>query len=146
MGLRLRFTVFDEQQVNRVLEGLDNRARDMRPAWDEVREYFSDYEERWFLARGRGWRPLSRSYERWKARHFPGKPIMVRTGELEQSLEEPSIDIREPTYAIFGTDVPYAGYHQRGGGRLPQRRVIDFDEPGRREIARFVQRHLIEER
>jgi phage gpG-like protein len=144
MGIRLKFRFLGEEQVNRTLEAFEYRAQDMRPAWDDVKEFFTDYEEKWFGDRGRGWVALSPTYAAWKAKHFPGKPIMQRSGDLLDSLTGPSIDIREPGYAIFGTDVEYAVYHQDGDGQK-QRRVIDVDDAGRAEIVRFVQRHLVEE-
>lgn len=145
MPIRMRFSFLGEDQINRTLEGFADRAQDMRPAWDNVREFFTDYEEKWFADRGRGWKQLSPSYAAWKEKHYPGQPILVREGEMEASLTDgPAIDVREPSYAIFGTDDPKAALHQRGEGRLPQRRVIDVDDEGRAEIVRFVQRYLVE--
>lgn len=144
--LRLRFTFLGEEQVDRSLTRFE-RVADMRPAWALLRERFRVAEDRQFASQGRGsWPPLSRVYGAWKARHFPGRPLMVREDELRRSLVDgPEIDIEEPSYAIFGTAVPYAVFHQRGAGRLPQRKVIDLDETERQEWVRTVQRWLVEE-
>lgn len=145
MPVHLRFTFFGEDQIDRSLLGLADRARDLTPAWDVLEERFTGYEARWFASQGDGqWPQLSKTYREWKARHFPGKPILQREGELLASVTKPSISVKEPSFAIFGTDDPKAPAHQRGEGHLPVRRVIDLDEEERREWVRVVQRFLIE--
>jgi phage gpG-like protein len=141
----IRFTFFGEDQVDRRLEGFADRASDLTPVWAELRDRFVEYEEDWFEAEGRGWAPLSRDYARWKSRRYPGKPILQREGELLDGLTKPDIDVREPSFAVFGSADPVAGYHQRGEGRLPVRKVIDIDETERVEWVKVVQRFLVEE-
>jgi len=146
MPVHIRFSFLGEQQVDRTLLGFADRARDMRPAWDELEKRFTEWEEDWFASEGNGtWAPLSPSYRAWKEKHFPGEPILHREGILERSVTKPAIAVKEPTYAIFGTDDPVAGFHQRGGGHLPVRRVIDLAEDERQEWVRAVQRHLLNE-
>lgn len=145
MPVHLRFTFLGEDQIDRSLLGLADRARDLTPAWDVLEERFTGYEARWFSSQGDGtWPQLSKGYAEWKARHFPGKPILQREGELLASVTKPDIAVKEPSYAIFGTAVEYAQYHQKGAGRLPRRRVIDLDDEEKREWVRVVQRFLIE--
>lgn len=146
MGFDIRFSFFGEEQVARGLEGFAARARDMRPAWKQIRSRFVDYETSWFDSEGDGhWPALSKDYAEWKARHFPGRKMLVRSGDMRESVLKPDIDVTEPSYAVFGTADPVAGYHQKGAGRLPVRRVIDIDEQERREWVRVVQRYLLEE-
>ena len=146
MAAHIRFTFFGEDQVDRSLLAFAARAADMTPAWEQIRERFVGYEGRWFGSEGDGnWPALSPSYAKWKAKHFPGQKILVRTGQLKASLEKPDIATIEPAYAIFGTGDPVAGYHQTGGGNLPRRRVVDLDDSERGEWVRVVQRYLIEE-
>lgn len=145
MAVHVRFSFFGEQQVGRTLEGFAERARDMRPAWERIRSRFIDYEQRWFDSEGDGdWPPLSKDYGEWKARHFPGRKILVREGDLKESVLKPDIDIMEPSYAMFGTADPVAGYHQRGDGRLPRRRVIDISDEEKRLWVKIVERYLVE--
>lgn len=146
MPVHLRFSFLGEQQVDRTLLGLADRARDMRPVWDELERRFTDFEEKWFGSEGDGtWAPLSPSYRAWKEKHFPGEPILQRQRDLYRSVTKPDIAVKEPGYAIFGTADPVAAIHQRRGGRLPVRRVIDLDEDERSEWVRVAQRHLINE-
>lgn len=149
MPIRLTFTFLGETQVDRTLDGIVDRSTDMRPAWDVLSHSFSQMEREQFGSLGayggQTWSPLSPRYAAWKARHFPGKSIMQRSGDLFRSLAgaAPSIDIRELNYAIFGTDVEYAGFHQRGGGNLPQRKVIEMPDSLRRQWVKVIQRYLV---
>lgn len=144
MPVHVRFSFLGEEQINRTMEAFGNRAKDMRPAWDMLRARFISYEEAWFGSEGEGeWPSLSHDYATWKARHFPGKPILQREGDLLKSVTKPDIDVREASYAIFGTGDPVAGYHQRGEGNLPIRRVIDLDDAERVEWVRTVQDYLV---
>jgi phage gpG-like protein len=143
MAVHIRFRFFGEDQVSRSLLAYAERAGDMRPAWEELRDRFVGYEEKWFDSEGDGrWPPLSASYAEWKARHFPGRKTLVREGDLKASVLKPDIEVMEPTFAMFGTADPVAGYHQKGDGRLPMRRVIDLSEEEKREWIRVVQRYL----
>lgn len=61
------------------------------------------------------WKRLSPTYRRWKAMHYPGKPIMRRTDRLWESLTRRTSDtvIRVgPRSLQLGTRVPYSRFHQ----------------------------------
>lgn len=146
MAVHIRFSFFGEEQVDRSLMAFAERSSDLTPAWELIRQRFVAYEQKWFSSEGDGnWPALSPDYARWKAKHFPGQKILVRTGQLKASLEGPDIAIMEPSYAVFGTGDPVAAYHQTGGGNLPRRRVIDLDDDERTEWVRVLQRYLVEE-
>src|SRR5688572_696289 len=86
--------------LNIKLEGVDRVAkafadlkasvRDLRPFWksDELRPRLlggaldQDGRDRF----GRPFEPLNPVYAAWKAKHFPGKPVLERTGRLRDSL------------------------------------------------------------
>lgn len=76
-------------------------------------------------ASGASWAALSPAYAAWKAQHFGGRGILVRSGALKASVSGPdaagAIFRPGPTALEIGTSVPYAMYHQIGGARLPQR-------------------------
>lgn len=77
------------------------------------------------------WAPLSARYAEWKAQHYPGQPILVRTGALRAALTSGTAqgalrDVGDDSLA-FGTDgIPYASNHQTGTGRMPARPPFDF--------------------
>lgn len=76
------------------------------------------------------WAPLSVSYAKWKAAHFPGKPILERSGKLRAALTGPGANARREVSGnelSFGTSgLPYASFHQTGTGKMPARPEFDF--------------------
>ncbi len=134
-------------------------------AGDELRDFgrhtfprlvpvFEDAVRRQFDARGKGpaagqWKPLSPSYEKWKARAFPGMPLMERTGDLREALTDASSSMAWREWSAsefsFGTaGVPYASYHQTGTGRLPARPVFDFGSDFDSELTSALQLGIVD--
>lgn len=76
------------------------------------------------------WAPLSVSYAKWKAAHYPGKPILQRTGALQAALTGPGSNARREVSGdtlTFGTSgLPYASLHQTGTGKMPARPEFDY--------------------
>lgn len=54
-------------------------------------------------------------------------------------LQEDRTKIIETNRAIYQHNAPYAVYHQAGGGKLPQRAIIDLDNRTNQEIVRALQ-------
>ena len=84
--------------------------------------------------------PPGEGYASWKQKHYPGKPLLVRTGTLKDSMTQQgspgNISIITKTSAVFGSSIFYGIYHDSGESRnsnLPRR---NFSEPseGRRKI------------
>ena len=152
MSVRLSFEFAGDRQVDRRLEGMRLAAVDARPAFDKMGDNLRAAERRQFRSEGGygsgGWSPLSPAYRRWKSAHYPGRPILVRSEALLKSLTERPFGIDEvhPSFAIFGTNVEYAIYHQLGTNRMPRRPVIDLPESLRRRWVKILQRWLVEQR
>lgn len=121
------------------------RLRDLTPLWRRFSRTMAAIERERFASEGGGeWPPLAASTLLEKERlGFPAFPL-IRTGELYQSLTDPSraaaFSAQEMTY---GTDVPYAKYHQgfrddsgapTDPGRPPVRKVIDITVADRRRL------------
>lgn len=139
------FLQFVMQQPNRLeqrLMAFGQAVSDLRPFWqDEFGPwYFGQVQDLFALegqTRGSGgrfgtgqWKPLSPWYARWKAQHYPGTTILVRTGALRNSVSWPWVQSGawgiwdpQPTHVTYGTKVPYAPKHQYGNPatRLPAR-------------------------
>jgi phage gpG-like protein len=89
-----------------------------------------------FAAEGEGpiagsWAELSPSYAEWKEQHFPGLPILERTGALKAALTQTAAPQahREwtSTQFVFGTaGIEYASFHQGGTSRMKARPPFDF--------------------
>lgn len=149
MGLfNLNFAFDGDQQVGRTLTGLMDTIADAREPLDAIGNRIAAFEERQFSSQGGygsgGWSPLSPRYAAWKAKHYPGKPILQRTGELKASLTSRPFGIDEVDLktAVFGTGLPYSAYHQHGTDRMPMRKPLEVPEYERREWERLFGRWL----
>lgn len=92
-------------------------------------------EQGQFNARGKGpavgaWKPLSTRYAKWKAVHYPGMPLLERSGAMKAGLTQSgpyAVRDSSATMMNFGTiNVPWASYHQTGTPFMPARAPFDF--------------------
>lgn len=136
-----------------LVEGLS----DFTPFWrDYAAPKFFDDVQRNFETEGSyvgGWKPLNPAYARWKATHYPGKPILQRSERLRRSLEWSGGQVGpggvarfSERSAEFGTSVPHGRRHQDGAGRLPQRRIIFLPQSAGESYARLLQRYVADVR
>lgn len=148
MGFRLSFDFYGDVQLDRTLARVGANAADASPAWDKIADRFAAAERRQFATQGGygsgGWAPLSPKYATWKAKHYPGKGILVRTGELEASLTRRpfGIEVIQAASLTIGSGVPWGRFHQAGDG-VPRRRPIELPESERREWVKILQKHLM---
>ncbi|MGV2855426.1 phage virion morphogenesis protein [Glutamicibacter sp. AGC13] len=150
MGTGLIFAGDGFKAFGMVLERFSQRIEDPTPVWDGLADRFVELQKKNFSSQGStmsgGWSPLSPKYGAWKATHYPGRPILVRTGELKDSLAG-KLGIREfnRKSMTVGTQVAYAAFHQNGTRHMPARRLIgDIPVDEQREWAKVLQRYLIE--
>lgn len=118
---------------------------DFTGLWERFADTLEDTEHERFATEGFGqWPPLAPSTLAEKTRlGFPITPL-VRTGALEQSLTNREISMRLTPHSMsWGTDVPYAKYHQgyrddasapTDEGRPPVRKVLDIRVEDRRRL------------
>lgn len=141
------FDIRMKPESAKVLSDLAKAGKiDLRPTLNVIGiGYLKEVEQIFAKQQPRGvgdrWPPLSFKYRAWKETHFPGKPILVRTGLLRKSMTIKgalgNIFTISKVGARFGTNVPYGIYHDEGGifpqrqgrGRLPRR---NFSEPSER--------------
>jgi phage gpG-like protein len=148
MPISLSFDFYGDVQIDRTLERFSDAVEDARPAWEAIADRFAHVERRQFGTEGRhasgGWAPLSPRYAAWKARHYPGRPILVREGDLRASLTQRPFGVEriEPHDAWLGSDVAHGRYHQRGQG-VPRRRPIELTEQERRTWVKILQRFIV---
>ena len=150
MGTGLIFAGDGFKAFGMVLERFSHRIEDPTPVWDGLADRFVELQKKNFASQGStmsgGWPVLSPKYGAWKATHYPGRPILVRTGELKESLAG-KLGIREfnRKSMTVGTQVAYAAFHQNGTRTMPARRLIgEIPVDEQRECAKVLQRYLIE--
>lgn len=151
--LRVTLTIEGEIVVDRLLEGIEARARDMTPAWPAVVRAFRSIVNRAFATEGattgEPWPELAESTQRDRAaKGFkPAHPILERTGRLVRSLvlgdRDASVDARPESLNVL-TDVEYFVYHQsrRPRRRLPRRAPVLLTMDHRHEVMRPIRLYL----
>lgn len=143
------FEVMGDAQILRSFSRLADEVKDWTPAWGMIRDDFKEIEQRQFDTQGHygsgGWKVLSKKYERWKEKHYPGRGIMVRTGVLRESLigGDQFVYRPEPLQMTIGTQVPYAVYHQKGGPVMPKRPLIELTKADKKRWSKLMGSYLI---
>lgn len=142
------FEITGGEEVKKGLAVILDNLKDLTPFWREVwaPKYFAvvqDLFKTGGAARGTGgkfkggnWAWLSPKYRAWKAVHYPGAPILVRTGEMRESVRWYGTNLGpgglfdpHPSYVIAGTTIPYAKYHQTGTKHMPARPFLPPPDP-----------------
>lgn len=151
----MQFEIKGLTRVKGIISRLKRRFVSFNPVWDDIRDVFFEIEERRFATKNKGrWRPLNPNYAAWKNAHFPGRPLMVLTGDLKKSLTSMSKDtVYKPgrRHMEIGTKTKYAlaqhfGTRERGGGRgqsrLPPRPLISITKPDIKKFQKVMDRYL----
>lgn len=126
------------QRTAKHMNDVAKRAGNVKAASSKIRTVYRKAEERQFQSRGSGsWPALKESTRESKARHNYDPRLMRATNALYRALTSPraagQVDERKPDEFRFGTDLPYAGYHDRGKG-VPLRKLIDLKPAERQDI------------
>lgn len=134
--------------LDRAFNRIEEIITDFRSVWPEVARTFYAIEQGQFGSEGaRGasgkWAPLSPAYAKYKAKAFPGMPILQATTSLFDSLTSPdapdSIFRLERDEMVIGTQREGAVYHQRLG-----RPPISLTDEDKRKIQKSIQLGLID--
>lgn len=67
------------------------------------------------------WRPRKKTSAKTKL--IASAKLLQNTGALKNSIRLLHQNLQQGTL-VFGTDLPYAGYHQEGTRHIPQRRFL----------------------
>jgi hypothetical protein len=149
VGTRLTFDVLGEVQLDRTLARVGVGLTDARPLWEDLTDRFVRFTRRQYDTEGGagsgGWQALSPRYAAWKARHYPGKPILERTGRSKRLVTVRPLQVEELSASrmVIGATDDVLRYHQHGAGNLPRRRVVDLPESERRTWVRRSHRFLM---
>lgn len=144
--IRIVFRVDGVDVVNRVLQGIEERAQNLSGAWPEVVKVFRAQMARAFATEGTStdkgaWKGLAASTQADRVRAgFPAAhPILERTGRLRRALTEEVDNIVRVTPTTLryqlSPEVGYYVYHTstRPRARLP-RRAMDLTADQRTEL------------
>lgn len=119
--LTVTFTIMGDVVLARGLSRFGEGIRDFSPVWKQIHDDFLRIEGEQFKTEGarsgNPWAPLSPSYAAWKAKYFPGLPILQRTGQLFGQLAFGSSGLVvevEPLRLLMYPTAYYAAIHQQG--------------------------------
>lgn len=152
---RFRLDIAGEVQLDRGIARFSEGVADYRPIWPVIEDDFYAQEKDQFKTEGteggEKWQRLSAEYSGWKEAHFPGKPILERTGDLMRSLTQPNdpngVRIEERKTLTLGSKIPYAIYHQSilpRKSKLPRRPEIALTEAFKRGVMHHLQAYLVQ--
>ena len=149
---RFRMVIAGDVQMDRGIARFAEGIADYRPLWPILGDEFRAQEKAQFKTEGaeggEKWKALSPAYAGWKEAHYPGKPILQRTGALEASLTKEGADgavyIPERKRLTMGTSIAYAIYHQKGTPRMDARPEIQLTEIFKRLAMKNVQSYLVQ--
>lgn len=120
-----RITVRRSEEVASRLRLYGKQLSTWRSLWRTIAGRVAAAERRWFATRGGGtWPELSEDYAAWKARHYPGRPLLVQKGDLRRAATMATRLMHEaaPGEMVLRIDDPKAGFHAPGhAGPVPDR-------------------------
>jgi phage gpG-like protein len=130
--IEFRMSVVNAEKIHFAFGGLADAVKDWRGhIWPAVRNRaLRPWLKRQFEKEGQGehgkWAPLTERYTARKQKMWPGKPILEASGKMKEDLLSPRNEgqMTEKTLE-YGTNVPYAFFHQRGTKRMVARRIFD---------------------
>ena len=118
MPVSIKVSIEGTSRVQRELNKRKDRISNFAPFWRSVGVPLIKNKLRdIFLQEGPGWAPLAPSTI--ASRKFPGLPILQQTGALMQSVVDHPVIIINQNELIYGTNNPYAEYHEEGTSRMP---------------------------
>lgn len=148
-GLGFAVEVEGAEKATYDLEQLGVRARDIRPAARTVRRVFTRSEETRFSRQGPGWPPLADTTRERKRREHLDPRVLRAKQVLYRSLASPQAALQLDRHGRqefeFGTEVPYARFHEVGRG-VPKRKLIDLRPDERRQIDEAIGEFIAQEK
>lgn len=142
-GLELTLEAIGEAKINNMLSDLGLDLRNLRGAMNEVgRESIKYFSGNVFANRGatinggQRWQRLSDAYAAQKARTYPGRPVLVRTGKMQRSFKYDSTGMS----VTIRNDDPKFKYHQSDETRylLPRRVMLGVYANMQRDVTRTI--------
>lgn len=111
---------------------------DLSDSMDETGQYLTRFfSGEVFASRGqvfgKPWPAPNSNYAAWKARQWPGRPPLFRTGLMNRSFKHKSTKLTSSLW----NEAEYFDYHQEGRG-VPERVMMLVDGKRERSIVGFV--------
>lgn len=148
--MRLQVGIYGDEVFKRKLYRIEGRSVDVEAVFLEIAEDIREVEEKQFESEGwfrsGGWAELTDNTIARKEREGLDPRILHATLKLRESVTDKGggtlIKIGEDTLVV-GSEVSYGGYHQTGTSRMPQRKVMEFNENDKRQWVMMIERWII---
>jgi len=149
MASNLKITIkVDARAAIKLMKSMERRSLDFKPVFRWAKRELGLMNAANFTSNGLpvgGWSPLSPAYSAWKSVNFPGRPTMIRSGKLFNSLRSLDGPVNSIgfTKATFGTDVEYAKFHQYGTTKMAKRKLVYEPAGFAQRLAILSARHVV---
>lgn len=127
-GTSVHINIAGDKEVAKMLESVALEMRDLKPAMQDIGKYLkSFFAGEVFASRGsiinHPWMRLSDDYAARKAKKYPGRSLLVRTGTMQRSFHYKSA----PMQVEISNSAKHFVYHQSSDGRtiMPYRPMMD---------------------
>lgn len=127
------------------LAELGVRARDVRPVGRRVGKVVADSNERRFQGAGR-WKKLDADTAERKSREGLDPRILRSSGALHRQLTSTKPREESPDQLVYGTDLFYARFADKGTKNEPKRKLISLRAAERAEITDIIGRFVVQRR
>lgn len=156
-GIKITLTIDGQDEFNRIFKRFDLVLTDLKLVWETVRDEFWRIEAEQFQSGGAAgasgkWAKLSKYTEAQKIAKYGSFALIAgplhATEAMYKSLTRKTsdsiVDIQQNSISI-GTQLFYASLHQKGSGKLPQRKIIDFSDKQKTQMTKAIQRTMLSE-
>ena len=128
----VHFAATGDRNYSRGFYALASAVEDMTPVFERIASDIRDTVQSQFMtegaAAGNPWAPLSPDYGAWKDAHYPGMPLLVRTGQMRHELLDPSAFMVGKQSLRYEPVSDIVIYHQFGTRHMPRRKVLAITE------------------
>lgn len=137
MNISIQITGVEE--IEGKLARLGNSLYKMDSAMRQIGEYMAKYfGNEAFASQGQvfnsTWPRLNAKYSVWKAKNFPGRPPLVRTGETQRSF---GFEAGSSSVKIYNTADQFP-FLQLGTSKMPARPTMGFSNANRLMIKQII--------
>ena len=137
------YEIDNDRTFARNLDKAIKEVGDLRFAMGEIsRDIFKTTKQNFILKGSGQYPPLSPAYAKFKERVKPGRPILVFSGALRDSVtgtgnSDTILNIGKQSL-IQGTKVPYARFIQEGTAKMPLRKFLFIDNAQSLRFTRII--------
>lgn len=134
----------DREAIAR-LKRIGNGVLHLKPSMDEIGSYLTGFfSGEVFASRGgvigEPWARLSARYAARKAKEFPGRIPLVRTGLMNRSFKK---DAGQMSVLLYNSSNHF-DFHQLGTSKMPARAMMKVDAARQQRIVKIIDNHISE--